>query len=102
MSVEFVDTNILIYAHDGGHRLGLLFWPRRYILPDARVFATLWMSQVAPLVPIFQFQLAQFLEMFLECMADERGPVHLLPLRSLVGGLQKPCIEDYLDGLHCR
>jgi hypothetical protein len=45
---------------------------------------------------MLQFQLAQSLKVFLQCMANQSRPIHFLPLRRNISGFQKLCIEHNL------
>ena len=55
-----------------------------------------------PPIPLLQFLLTQALEVLSQGVADQRRPIHFLPLCQTIGGSQKLCIEHDLYGFHMR
>lgn len=77
-----------------------MFRPCGGILPYTDLVLTLRLSHVPAPVLRLQLQFAQAPKVLLESVADQRRPIHLLPLRSKIRGLAEPGIEHHLYGFH--
>ncbi len=69
------------------HRPGSVFRPSRSLLPRKKLSHALRLSLITAPVALLEVQHTESLEMFLKSLANERGPIHLLPLCCNIGRL---------------
>jgi hypothetical protein len=82
-------------------QIGLVFRPRRSLLPGKIIFHALRLGLIASPVALLQVQDMQGLQVFSKGLTNERGSIHLLPLRCSIRRFQQGLVQNNLYGFHC-